>query len=120
MKITASALLRVPTHRIRKNFACTDSPGHSSAVCKSRCATPCRRSWHKGAWASLDGKIGQLTMDPDSDSEVKLKWANGEVSRYVKINLLTPVAGGKHTSHSHNLAPSNLSSGWICDVCRDR
>ena len=36
------------------------------------------RSWCKaGAWGTLDGKIGKLTMDPDSDAEVKLKWADG-------------------------------------------
>ena len=59
-------------------------------------------------------------MDPDSDSEVKLKWANGEVSGYIKINRLTVVAGGKHASHPHNLAPSSRSTGWRCDVCRTR
>ena len=59
-------------------------------------------------------------MNPDSDSEVKLKWANGEVSGYVKIHRLTMVAGGKHASHPHNVAPSSLSTGWVCDVCRRR
>ena len=79
------------------------------------------RSWCKvGVWASLDGKIGKLTMNPDSDSEVKLQWANGQVSHYVKISRLTMVVGGKHASHPHTLAPSNHPSSWICDVCRER
>lgn len=79
------------------------------------------RSWCKaGAWASLDGKIGKVTMNPDSDSEVKLKWANGETSSYVKIARLKLVAGGKHPSHSHNVAPNDDSRRWYCDVCRTR
>jgi hypothetical protein len=28
-----------------------------------------------GAWASLGGRVGKVTMNPDSDSEVKLQWA---------------------------------------------
>ena len=80
-----------------------------------------RRMWCKtGAWASLDGRIGKLTMNPDSDSDVKLKWANGDVSGYVKISRLKKVVGGKHASHSHDLAPDDRSSGWVCDVCRER
>ena len=50
---------------------------HGGAVDTSNPRVWCRR----GAWASLEGRIGQVTMDPDSDSEVKLLWANGETSR---------------------------------------
>ena len=59
-------------------------------------------------------------MDPDSDSDVKLKWANGDVSGYVKVSRLKKVVGGKHASHSHDLAPNDRSTGWYCDVCRER
>lgn len=74
------------------------------------------RSWCKrGAWASRDGKIGKVNMDPDSDSEVKLVWADGNTSGYIKIDRLEYVGEGRHSSHRHTLAPFERR-GWFCDV----
>lgn len=93
-----------------RSAACTAAGGGSGVD------TSNPRSWCKrGAWASLDGRIGKLTMDPDSDSEVKLKWSDGDTSSFVKIDRLLHVGQGKHPSHRHALAPIERS-GWHCDV----
>ncbi len=54
-------------------------------------------------------------MDPDSDSEVKLLWPDGETSGYIKIDRLEYVGEGRHSSHRHTLAPCERR-GWNCDV----
>eukprot|EP01050_Picozoa_sp_SAG11_P016767 SAG11_NODE_2328_length_3514_cov_3.922694_3_plen_104_part_00 len=45
-------------------------------------------AWVKpGAVAAFDGKVGIVTMHPDSDQEVKLRWAGTtETSSYVKAD----------------------------------
>ena len=43
----------------------------------------------QGAIARHAGKTGELTMKPDSDKEVKLRWADGKTSNYIKAVLLT-------------------------------
>ena len=49
-----------------------------------------RAQWKKDQYArDASGKIGQLTMDADSDLEVKLKWADGSgESGYTKVATL--------------------------------
>eukprot|EP01043_Picozoa_sp_COSAG02_P024482 COSAG02_NODE_1339_length_13187_cov_610.871027_1_plen_364_part_10 len=48
-------------------------------------------SWCKeGAFARFVGRIGQITMDPDSDGEVKLQYADGSESGYIGISQLAP------------------------------
>lgn len=45
----------------------------------------------KHTLAVLNGKTGEVTMDPDSDAEVKLKWPDGKVSGYVRaVRLQRP------------------------------
>ena len=41
-----------------------------------------------GSFASIDGKEGRTTMLPDGDRDVKLEWAEGGSSDYVKLNRL--------------------------------
>eukprot|EP01044_Picomonas_judraskeda_P012449 COSAG03_NODE_1781_length_3530_cov_3.297872_2_plen_536_part_00 len=51
----------------------------------------------KGARAELNGKAGVVTMDPDGDVEVKLKYSDGSLSPYVKAVRLkrgSDAAGG--------------------------
>lgn len=54
------------------------------------------RSWCKrGVMARhQNGRVGEVIMDPDGDSEVKLRFDNGEVSRYVSIHSLEYVSQG--------------------------
>jgi hypothetical protein len=48
-------------------------------------------SWCKeGAFARFVGRIGQITMGPDSDGEVKLQFADGSESGYIGISQLAP------------------------------
>ena len=42
-----------------------------------------------GSFASVDGKVGKTTVAPDSDLEVKLEWAEGGTSSYMKANRLS-------------------------------
>jgi hypothetical protein len=48
-------------------------------------------SWcKKGALVKHDGRVGELTMDPDSDREVKIRWAGGsETSGYIRAALVS-------------------------------
>jgi hypothetical protein len=104
-----------------EHWSCCGATSQSapcSATCRSSGGVDISnpRSWCKrGAWASRDGKIGKVTMDPDSDSEVKLVWADGETSGYIKIDRLQHVGEGRHSSHGHTLAPCERR-GWNCDV----
>jgi hypothetical protein len=51
-------------------------------------------SWCRvGAWAKLDDdRVGQLTMTPDSDHDVVLRFADGTDSGYVGVSRLLPSA----------------------------
>jgi hypothetical protein len=42
----------------------------------------------EGAYASHESKVGRVTMNPDPDNEVKLKWADGDTSGYIKVHAL--------------------------------
>ncbi len=54
------------------------------------------RSWCKrGVMARHpDGRVGEVTMDPDRDSEVKLRFEGGRMSGYVSIHALQYVSQG--------------------------
>lgn len=43
----------------------------------------------KDAAAKHNGKVGMLLMEPDSDTEVKVKWTDGKTSSYIKAAELT-------------------------------
>ena len=65
------------------------------------------RTWCKrGAMASLDGRVGEVTMDPDGDSDVKLR-IDGDTTSYININRLeyvpTPSATGSAAAESEDL-----------------
>ena len=50
-------------------------------------------SWcTKGAFAKQGSKVGEVTMDPDSDDEVKIRWSDGTQSGYIKAAALTKAA----------------------------
>eukprot|EP01046_Picozoa_sp_COSAG06_P019128 COSAG06_NODE_1353_length_9753_cov_4.072405_1_plen_2318_part_10 len=50
----------------------------------------------KGVFAAVDGRIGELAMNPDSDREVKLRWLdNGSESSYTKVDKLTSVVASR-------------------------
>ena len=42
----------------------------------------------QGAYAKHDGRIGKVTMDPDSDNDMKLRWPDEETSIYIKVSRL--------------------------------
>jgi hypothetical protein len=42
--------------------------------------------------AKLEGRVGRIIMDPDGDSEVKLRWSDGNTSSYTKIIRLERVS----------------------------
>eukprot|EP01050_Picozoa_sp_SAG11_P024990 SAG11_NODE_5494_length_1545_cov_1.200553_2_plen_357_part_01 len=44
----------------------------------------------KGVKATYDGRLGTVTMPPDSDKEVKLRWSEGGTSGCIKIVNLVP------------------------------
>jgi hypothetical protein len=43
----------------------------------------------EGASAVYEGRTGVVTMNPDSDYEVKLRWPDGETSSYINVRRLT-------------------------------
>eukprot|EP01048_Picozoa_sp_COSAG05_P019659 COSAG05_NODE_3140_length_2291_cov_23.235401_1_plen_331_part_10 len=46
----------------------------------------------QGAFAAVDGRWGEVTQDPDSGNDVKLRWLDdGTESNYTKANKLNPV-----------------------------
>jgi hypothetical protein len=46
----------------------------------------------KGAFASVAGRFGEVTRDPDKDSEVKLRWLDdGKESSWTKVYKLSSV-----------------------------
>ena len=52
-------------------------PGRASLWCK------------RGAMAKQGSKVGEITMDPDSDGDVKVCWSDGTTSSYIKVSALT-------------------------------
>ena len=53
----------------------------------------------KGTPAKYQGRIGTLTMSPDSDAEVKLKWDDGSQSGCVKAVCVHPVTSGEKAAY---------------------
>ena len=55
----------------------------------------------KGVFAAVDGRFGEVTQDPDRDSEVKLRWlddgSEGQFGRrpYIKTDKLTSVVASR-------------------------
>ena len=48
-----------------------------------------RAEWRVGSFVKCDGKEGKITRDPDSDLDVKLEWARGGTSGWIKVWRLT-------------------------------
>ena len=88
---------------------------------------------HGGVGAKYQGKIGTLTMAPDSDAEVKLRWDDGSESGYVKAVRVHPLtsaeeaqrdgtvlcSGGRHALlKGANVAQPSYTGGTAgCDTC---
>eukprot|EP01044_Picomonas_judraskeda_P006943 COSAG03_NODE_719_length_6112_cov_89.744553_3_plen_1095_part_00 len=50
----------------------------------------------EGVFAAVDGRFGEVTEDPDSDREVKLRWLDdGNESSYTKVDKLTSVVASR-------------------------
>eukprot|EP01043_Picozoa_sp_COSAG02_P029576 COSAG02_NODE_1847_length_10681_cov_21.865904_5_plen_992_part_00 len=50
----------------------------------------------KGVFAAVDGRFGEVTMDPDGGNDVKLLWLDdGSTSRYTKASKLTSVVASR-------------------------
>jgi hypothetical protein len=50
----------------------------------------------KGVFAAINDRFGEVTMDPDSDAEVKLRWLDdGSESSYTKATQLTSVVASR-------------------------
>eukprot|EP01043_Picozoa_sp_COSAG02_P024170 COSAG02_NODE_1312_length_13319_cov_5.355371_5_plen_1065_part_00 len=50
----------------------------------------------KGVFAAVDGRFGEVTQDPDSDSDVKLRWLDdGSESSHTKVDKLTSVVASR-------------------------
>ena len=52
----------------------------------------------KGAFARQDSKVGEVTMNPDSDAEVKVKWSDGTESGYIKAAALAQATTSEQQS----------------------
>ena len=46
--------------------------------------TLCLCPWTALVWV----QVGQLTMAPDSDDEIRLQYADGSTSGYIKVDLV--------------------------------
>jgi hypothetical protein len=73
--------------------ACEDDDSSSQGTSQRLTApAPAPPAWcKKDVYAKStkhEGKVGQLTMNPDSDGDVKLLWANGTISSYIKAHEL--------------------------------
>jgi hypothetical protein len=60
----------------------------------------------KGAFAKQGSKVGEVTMDPNSDQEVKVRWADGKESGYIKAVLLS-----KASTHDQKAAAAWCTAG---------
>ena len=50
----------------------------------------------KGVFAVVDGRFGEVTQDPDSDLDVKLRWLDdSSESGYMKVDKLTSVVASR-------------------------
>eukprot|EP01043_Picozoa_sp_COSAG02_P055251 COSAG02_NODE_6378_length_3611_cov_203.740319_6_plen_345_part_01 len=46
----------------------------------------------RGAFAKQGSKVGEVSMNPDSDSRVKVRWSNGDTSSWIKATALSPAS----------------------------
>jgi hypothetical protein len=58
-----------------------------------------------GAIATYDGRVGRVAMQPDSDRDVKLTWADGETSSYIKAFRLTRATEAERGAFEGSFAP---------------
>eukprot|EP01051_Picozoa_sp_SAG22_P006333 SAG22_NODE_409_length_10939_cov_1.956638_6_plen_870_part_00 len=79
------------------NFARHD-PGRPEAWCV------------RGAYAvhTDSRRIGEVTMNPDSDDEVKLRWVDGKTSGYIKVSALT-----QESEDVYRVAAQSLEAAWM-------
>ena len=73
-------------------------------------------SWAAGQFAKYAGKVGKLTMSPDSDGETKLEWADGSgTSCYIKAQRLT------HATESEFRAdnPEIIRQSWFTEAASE-
>lgn len=75
------------------------------------------RSWCKRGVRARhpNGNVGEVTMNPDGDSEVKIRFADGDVSSYVSIHALEYV--GQSSANAADDRPAvgdrvRLREGW--------
>jgi hypothetical protein len=64
---------------------------HGCRQCDYDVCTSCKPiAWRQGNYAKVgkDGKVGKLTMNPDSDNEVELLYADGTKSSYTNVSRL--------------------------------
>ena len=63
----------------------------------------------KGSWATLDGRLGQLTKDPSSSGVVDLLWFdNGSKSSSVKLDKLLPATATQMAEASSEPEPESV------------
>lgn len=55
--------------------------------------------WKEGDYARYNGQVGELTMDPDSDQEVKLRYGDGTRSGYVNISRLSKASASDYNEY---------------------
>ena len=92
--------------------------------------TAATNPWKRGDFAKANGKLGKITMEPDSDGDVKLQWLDGATSPYIKAATLSrptkteieaAVQAARpftHHLHAHQLQLSSRDASWRCDGCR--
>eukprot|EP01043_Picozoa_sp_COSAG02_P060100 COSAG02_NODE_7785_length_2845_cov_2.299345_1_plen_825_part_01 len=75
----------------------------------------------KGVFAAIDGRFGELTMGPDGDSEVQLRWLDdGNESSYTKVDKLTSVVATRSDlieDYSHIRSLGEALSGSQVHTC---
>lgn len=88
----------------------TGSSGGGSAWCR------------EGVSAMYDGREGVVTMNPDSDNEVKLRWANEETSRYIGVSRLSQLTSRcdgcrKQISSVTQVMDCRQCNWFLCSDC---
>lgn len=76
-------------------------------------------SWKKGMFAVAEGRVGQLTMNPDKDYHVKLKYTDGSTSGYMKATKLKYLDGSTLNNYIRTTELDPLCMWKSCNYTPD-
>ena len=87
-------LVRRADALVTRDACATTVPGSTRTVPKPGAETGVAVT--QGGFAAVDGRLGEVTTDPDSDNEIRVKWLDDEsTSKWTKVDELTSVVASR-------------------------